>query len=108
MNLSLKYLLYKIVSNLNNESDNGYCKFPDGTLIQWGSVVVPQGSYVAYAPLSIPFIDKTKLGVSLTCVDTFVQATVNYTSSTVSSLQIGRTPNTTANTFYYIAMGRWK
>ena len=29
-----------IIEKLSNDSANGYCKFPDGTLICWGSVTI--------------------------------------------------------------------
>ena len=36
-----------IIEKLSNDSANGYCKFPDGTLIQWGSFVVNETGSLA-------------------------------------------------------------
>lgn len=32
-----------VIEKLSNDSANGYCKFPDGTLIQWSSTITSAG-----------------------------------------------------------------
>lgn len=83
---------------------------PDGTLLQWGSTTIPSGSYTATAQLPIAFIDKTKIGVSVTAaaVSAGTDYGVNYSGVTENQLSFGRTPNTATNTIYWIAIGRWK
>ena len=91
-------------------STGGYTKFPDGTLFQWGSTTIPAGSYIVRETLPIPFIKKGKIAVSVTpvLVETNVFYGVDYNNLTESQLSFGRTPNTTAKTVYWTAIGRWK
>lgn len=86
----------------------GYCKLPNGTLIQWGNVTVPQGAYAATWNCPVPFKDKNDLGVSLTPLATVTSFNANYSGSTTTQINVGRAPNTSATTMYIIAIGRWK
>lgn len=88
----------------------GYCELPDGTLIQWGSVTVLNGSYTANDTFQIPFYNKNKVAISLcpTAATAGMDYGVNWSSLTTTNLSVGRTPNTADTTFYWTAIGRWK
>lgn len=86
----------------------GYCKFPDGTLIQWGSTTIPSGDYTHEFTLPIGLYKLQESSILLTPVEVGTDYNVNYSSSTNSKIQIGRTPNTIANTYYWTVFGRWK
>ena len=52
-----------IIEKLSNDSANGYCKFPDGTLIQWGStsasasgmtLIASSGIYYGHTRIAFP------------------------------------------------------
>lgn len=100
----------KVVPESAETSTGGYTKFPDGTLFQWGSTTIPVGSYIARETLPIPFVEKSKIAVSVTpvAVEANVFYGVDYNNLTESQLSFGRTPNTTAKTVYWTAIGRWK
>ena len=102
--------IFDYLSNQDGEvnSGQGYCKLPNGTLIQWGNVTVPANTYTAYWNCPVSFADKNDLGISLTPLSNITGCNVNYSSSSVSQIQVGRTPNTSATTLYIIAIGRWK
>ena len=89
-------------------TNGGYTKQPDGTLIQWGAVTVAQGAYTASVAYPQAFTNKNQVSITLTPTSAGTSYNVNWDSSTATSLSIGRTPNATANTYYYQAIGRWK
>lgn len=46
-----------IIEKLSNDSANGYCKFPDGTLIQWGTSRITSGSTSVYvSPINLAHV----------------------------------------------------
>ena len=101
----------KKVSNDSAEtSTGGYCKLPDGTLMQWGSATINSGGYTTNVALPVPFVNKNKIAVTVATasVDNNKFFGVNYTSVTESQLSFGRTPNTSTDTIYWFAIGRWK
>lgn len=88
---------------LNNSASN-YCQMPDGTLIQWGEVTVPQGSYIATVTFGKSFLNTDYV---ITLGD-YEEVSPSINSKYVGGCRIGRTPNTAANNIDYIAIGRWK
>lgn len=88
---------------LNNSASN-YCQMPDGTLIQWGEVTVPQGSYITTVTFGKTFLDTNYV---ITLGD-YEEVSPSISTKYVGGCRIGRTPNTTANNIDYIAIGRWK
>lgn len=109
------------------DSGTGYCKMPDGTLIQWGSLIVEQGSTAQYVgqtyqmpvslSLPIPFVDTNyrvfgsskfvsggavAIGhdVSLSTKSSAYIRAWDYTSRTLSSSATLK--------IWWIAIGRWK
>lgn len=90
------------------ESGNDYIKFTDGTLIQWGSITIPANSFTQDWNHPVTFKDRSKISVQVTPVSSITAWNINYSSSSVSKTNIGRTPNTSATAMYVFAIGQWK
>lgn len=88
-----------------NESGTGYCKMSDGTLIQWGTVTIPEGLYVEAITFSKAFLNTT-YSVTFGVYDNGIP--VNISSKYTGGCRVGRTPNTAANSIDWQAVGRWK
>lgn len=78
----------------------------DGTLIQWGTLTIPSGSYVASVTLPLTFSD-TSYKVAICTLETGMTANLSG-AKYVGGFTLGRTPNTAENHFDWIAIGRWK
>ena len=110
-----------IIEKLSNDSANGYCKFPDGTLIQWGDTytsasgmtqIESSGIYFGQANIAFPieFVGEPIVVGSTKC-STGHQVPAGFAGST-----------TGAYVYYYdfyqrsgsplvirwVAIGRWK
>lgn len=110
-----------IIEKLSNDSANGYCKFPDGTLMCWGTF--PGGSYattqvgslyVAVLSLSItfPVAFSAKPAVMFSPSDdpySIPTSSVVYSTTGITKLGIARpsSGNIYPN-FSWLAIGRWK
>lgn len=94
--------------NFVEESGNNYIKFTDGTLIQWGSLTIPANSFTASWTHPVAFIDRTNISIQVTPASSITAWNINYGSSSVSSTNVGRTPNTSATAMYIFAIGKWK
>lgn len=106
-----------IIEKLSNDSANGYCKFPDGTLIQWGTA---DNTTAGYAEITFPqpFLNRGYAIVGTprhssghTSLDYF---TILAPSSTTGAIAYFRKAtdsapdtDTTAN-ISWCAIGRWK
>ena len=110
-----------VIEKLSNDSANGYCKFPDGTLIQWGSTTTSASgmtqiasSGIYYGHTSISFHNEfvgERMVVGSTKYGTGHQVPAGFAGST-----------TGADVYYYdfyqrsgspfvirwVANGRWK
>ena len=93
--------------NYGTTTNGGWNKLPDGTLVQWGIVKVPNGSFTVATTFPQPFINE-KYSMSITPIQTGTSWNINYGSSSASAFSIGRTPNSSANDYYWFAIGRWK
>ena len=101
-----------VIEKLSNDSANGYCKFPDGTLIQWGR----GGSYVETATqytieLPVAFADRYySVAVTPTGDKPYIGSSAILDSVTTSSFKvwIGNPDNVFVLGFRWIAIGRWK
>lgn len=110
-----------IIEKLSNDSANGYCKFPDGTLMCWGTfhggsyATTQEGSlYVAVLSLSItfPVAFSAKPTVMFSPSDDpySIPATgVEYSTTGITKLGLAR-PNSgnIYPEFSWFAIGRWK
>lgn len=110
-----------IIEKLSNDSANGYCKFPDGTLMCWGTysggsyATTQEGSlYVAVLSLSITFpvafSAKPAVMFSPSSVAYGIPvASVEYSTTGITKLGLAR-PNSgnIYPNFSWLAIGRWK
>lgn len=94
--------------NFVEESGNNYIKFTDGTLIQWGSVTIPANTFTANWTHPVPFKDRTNISIQVTPAASITAWNINYGNSSISSTNVGRTPNTAATAMYIFAVGKWK
>lgn len=93
---------------LNNfiDSGNGYCKMPDGTLIQWGLITISAGTYYNDVQYTFPFYDTNYTATATTAGDNLACSVA--ASKSTYSLRVARSPNTNATDANWIAIGRWK
>ena len=109
-----------IIEKLSNDSANGYCKFPDGTLICWGQVIV-RSSYQSWGAMYVtdvnpnvtfpaPFLSVPALSVTCTEKVSGIIVNTNYTATKWNQVAIMRQNSGTnlAVPLSYIAVGRWK
>lgn len=112
-----------IISMTTNNSDNGYCKMPDGTLIQWGSTFFPpvEATGLQTLDVTLPIVFATTSGYRVTAVWADM-ATTNNIKNYVTDLSVNNSGKTTSSIqfncirvrtnlnwwFDYIAIGRWK
>lgn len=92
------------IKNFANDGGNGYCKMPDGTLIQWGTMTVAEGIYVDAVTFSKAFVD-TNYSLTLAVYD---DISASVSTKYAGGCRIGRIPNTASNRVDWQAMGRWK
>lgn len=115
-----------IIEKLSNDSANGYCKFPDGTLLCWGVISVPYHTAISNAWGSVYQSGTIDVGENFPVA--FVsnpELIVTLKSSPVSFLENNLTASTTGiNGSYWLmrplnatlingfitwlAIGRWK
>lgn len=98
----------KVTNDSSAGSGSGYCKMPDGTLIQWGAATVASGSFTGSFSLPVSLYRIQDSSVVLTPLQTGTDFNVNYADSSNSEIKFGRTPNTLASTYYWMVFGRWK
>lgn len=97
------------------EEGNGYVKFPDGTLIQWGRANFPGsasgGMGYAVVDFTIPFVDTPSVTATAMYVNSVVVFDVSAHPRTYNVTLYARTnsgnPVTSASA-YWMAIGRWK
>jgi hypothetical protein len=105
------------IKNYANDSDMGYCKMPDGTLIQWG---VADNTADGYAEITFPqaFVNRNyailgtpRHGPGHTSLDYFAIISASTVSSAIAYFRkaTDATPDldTTAEISWF-AVGRWK
>lgn len=99
-----------------NKSENGYCKMPDGTLIQWGTVINPNAGYTAvsfpvtFATDNFIFSASPRYSSAYPVIDyrTIAQK-VSNSGGVVNFKPLSSTGSyTTAAIADWIAIGRWK
>lgn len=102
-----------------NNSDTGYCKMPDGTLIQWGSetysgtIAANGGTAQATVTFPINFINGVGMTIHvslLTSVPAFRTATPASRGAASVNVNIQNNYSAAAEgaTFLWLAIGRWK
>lgn len=104
------------INKVTNDSASGYCKYPDGTLMQWGSV----GSYTSGQSTTYTI----NLPVSFNGTGYYVVAngayfseagsyegsvcTIRNVSASQFELHVRNVVNNYTNAVRWIAIGRWK
>lgn len=84
-----------------------YVKLSDGTMIEWGSVTVASGSFTADWTHPVAFTGRPTT-IQVTPAASVTSWNINYSNSSASKTNIGRTPNTSATAMYIMAIGKWK
>ena len=102
------------LNSLQNESANGYCKMPDGTLIEWGTVTTDSNGAGSASFqntfYSTPTVIITASGSAITsCISPKLSTTskTGFTCVAISTSSSTTVP-ATANALRWMAMGRWK
>ena len=108
------------IKQVMNNSDSNYCKMPDGTLICWGIIPIPDATYGPFGgmfaldftvdvPFPIPFISQPYVG------SIGVQSAASFpfriwcNSNKINYVSVMRqNANGASVNFPYIAIGRWK
>lgn len=88
------------------ESSGTYCKMADGTLICYGTLAIPVGSYVATVTLPKSFTN-INYKVAVCALESGITCNISGTKYT-GAFTLGRAPNTAVSNFDWIAIGRWK
>lgn len=101
-------------SNITEEG-NGYLKFPDGTLIQWGRANFPSsgagGAGYAVANFAIPFAGRPRVTATAeytSGIQTFVVSAQPSTSSLTLYARTNAGGMVTGAYAYWTAIGTWK
>jgi hypothetical protein len=101
------------VDALHNDSGSGYCKMPDGTLIQWGVFLGKAGDAVTY-PIEFsttPFVYLTaRYNTATTTKSVFSTSAISNTSFLVYGWDTQTNAISTATNLFatWLAIGRWK
>ena len=97
------------------EEGNGYIKFPDGTLIQWGRASFPGsgsgGAGYATVDFAIPFVSSPAITATAMYVNTLVTFGVSAQSRSDGATLYARTSSggiVTGASAYWVAVGKWK
>ena len=115
-----------VIEKLSNDSANGYCKFPDGTLMCWGTISIPNSTTISNTWGSV--YESARIAVSINFPVAFVSAPeliVSLKSNPVTFLENTLTASTTGidgaywlmrpqsatldnGSITWFAIGRWK
>lgn len=107
-----------------NDSGNGYCKMPDGTLLQWGTATITSGTFTANGAMyflatsvsfHLPFINSASFVSGSSKVGSAVElafgvAGVTETTATVRNMftQAITLSSSVPLVIRWFAIGRWK
>lgn len=101
-----------------NNSGTGYCKMPDGTLIQWGNVTgisfSNQNMVSGEFTFDIPFFSSSEVKIFGTTAESGVADYIFRVGISCSATKVNWTlvsPNTISvnnRQFSWLAIGRWK
>lgn len=97
-----------------NNSGAGYCKMPDGTLIQWGSVTGQFTNGICSQNIAFPISFASVPSVTASISSTSTQyatanaITTSLTNCVVYMIMYGATTYTGGGNIMWTAIGRWK
>lgn len=109
-----------IIPQVSNNSGAGYCKMPDGTLIQWGTVtasfkngVITDGNTEGQViNFPVAFVSPPVTTASITSSSsTYATATaiaVSASNAVIYMIMYGATTYTGGGNIMWTAIGRWK
>ena len=106
------------IQKITNNSGDGYCKMPDGTLIQWGNVTgisfnnqnIVSGNFT----FDIPFVAQGEVKIFGTCAESSVADYIFRVGISCSATQANwtlaslNTISVNNRQFNWFAIGRWK
>ena len=105
-------------NNSGHNAVNGYCKTPDGTLIQWGRVRFAPPETTGLELQSVAFMEEfidTNIAVTVSWNDLMTNMDPNVgllgvDTVTTTNVRFGCVRKTTTGNWYakFIAIGRWK
>lgn len=108
------------IKQVTNNSENGYCKMPDGTLICWGGFSTPGGTasqwgalyvidYAVNVLFPVEFYSTPSVSVVCDQVSSGVVSNILYNTAKITQVACVRQTSTDYNkNWKYIAVGRWK
>ena len=101
------------IKQVTNNSVDGYCKMPDGTLIQWGKTSISRnaGQNSATVNYQIPFISEPSVTATYSATHPEIWFCSAEGSSTTQITLYMYNSGTTASgsgTVKWLAIGRWK
>lgn len=118
MNLQQKFFYFVSLGNdsladyvveQGSNSNGTYRKWNSGFCECWGSASISSGGYTGKWTFPCAFVNKDKIVVHMTPVDSTSTAwNVNYGATTTTQADIGRTPSSATNVYYMSAVGTWK
>lgn len=91
---------------IGEESGSGYCKMPNGTLIQWGTETFPADGYTISVYFQIQFAN-TNYSVLVSPHDNGIDLAGGSPKYT-THFTAGRAPAGANNIIEWLAIGRWK
>lgn len=98
------------IKQVTNTSGSGYCKMPDGTLIQWGYNIIDANKDVVDITFEIAFADALYGFTTMSVFANDRTMTYVYGSATATGIRVYSrvNPVTLEQRFKWIAVGRWK
>lgn len=100
-----------MVKKVTNTSSSGYCKMPDGTLIQWGNSTIPSGGESVTVSFPLAFYDGAAYAFSaLPAFATSRTMALVFSARASASIKVHANVNplTSPQLFMWVAAGRWK
>lgn len=98
------------MEKVTNNSESGYCKMPDGTLIQWGSEKIASGTSSKAIAFQIAFNNANNVSVTL-CpgYDNSIYVPLVWGGLTTTGFTVYRSSSESFNqAVKWTAIGRWK
>ena len=101
------------IKKVSNDSASGYCRMPDGTLIEWGSFSVSIGANT-YIESELAFPIEFYNAPSLALTPQIWSNPADYSwvvrsaSQSNPTLRLGNRGSATTVKWLWIAIGRWK
>ena len=91
-----------------DDKNDCYLKLPDGTLIEWGAVVIEANTSTKNITLPKELTNKNMLTVQITPITSGYVWNANYSAFTTKIINVGAAPATSSRNAYWMVIGRWK